>query len=377
MEKRTTKVLPSAVRSHNTNAVLGLLYPDHELTRADLARATGLTRVVVSDIVADLIDIGLVEERGLSKTDGPGKRGRLLAISVRSRSIVVMDFSQPFVLRGAVMDLAGHVTAREEVAVRDADETGLDLVRLLCARLSKRTYARVLGVGVACPGIISSAGVVVEATLLGWHNVDLHAVIQDCMGCPVFVENDANAETIAEWRFGERSPDMLLVQLSAGIGAGLMMSGRLMRGANMQAGEIGHIVVRPDGEQCRCGKRGCLETVVNASDLARDIERSPQRRRRILQDAGTYLGQALAVAIGLVDVSKVMVLGDSRVVNAMLLDAVQRRIDSDVSSRFRGNVVVHRSALGDDAALLGACSLVLTDWLGDSADATFPQAIGG
>lgn len=353
------KALPTQARSHNKAVVLRLLYPDRRMTRADLARATGLTRVIISDIVAELIDEGFVVEGPLSDAKGPGKRGRLVRIDERSRAVIAIDLSQPYVLGGAVMDLAGHILRRSEVAVPDCREVPLDLVGRLCDDLTAVADSPLLGVGVSSPGIVSSDGMVMRATNIGWRHVQLHDFLTQRSGAPVFVDNDANIEAVAELRFGERDQDMMLIQMSRGIGIGLILSGGLVRGSNMAAGEIGHVVVEPEGKLCRCGKRGCLETVVSMPDLLARIEREPGERSNILRQAGAYLGDALSVALGLVDLPKIMVLGDSRVVNGTFLEAVEKQVNKDLAMEFRRNIVVHRSALGGDANLMGACAAVL------------------
>lgn len=362
VSQSVTKALPSAVRTHNSSAVLKLLYRG-AMSRADVARELGLTRVVVSDIVADLIEDGLVVEHGVRDAKGPGKRGRMLHLDEDSRSLVVLDLSQPHVLGGAVMNLAGRVLGRLDEPVDGEGAADVRSVVRLCEDLAQRAETPLLGVGISCPGIVRAQGVVAEATNLGWHEVNLRSRVAGALGVPVFVENDANAEAVAEWRFGEGGPDLLLLQLSNGIGAGLMLSGHLVTGCAMQAGEIGHVVVEPGGRPCNCGKRGCLEAEVNAPLLLHDIRERADRRDAILARAGRYLGRALCLPVALVDVPEVMVLGDSRVVGRTLLDAMQQELNAAVSTRFRKGVSVRRSTLGDDANLLGACALVLDHWL--------------
>lgn len=102
-----SKAVPTEVRLHNKTMIMRLLYPDHEMTRADVSRATGLTRMVVSDIVSELIDNKLITEVGFSKPNGPGKRGILLKFDADSRCVVALDLSQPYVFRGAVMESTG------------------------------------------------------------------------------------------------------------------------------------------------------------------------------------------------------------------------------------------------------------------------------
>ena len=358
-----SKAVPTEVRLHNKTMIMRLLYPDHEMTRADVSRATGLTRMVVSDIVSELIDNKLITEVGFSKPNGPGKRGILLKFDADSRCVVALDLSQPYVFRGAVMNLLGHDLPREESVISVTDTTPLEVVGKLCRQLIERTDTEVLGIAVSVPGIVDAHGVVRESVNLGWKDTDLRSYLTDLTGLPVHVDNDSNAQTMAELRFGAAEPNMMLVQIARGVGGGIILNGDLYVGTSRAAGEIGHVVVDPEGVECVCGKRGCLETVIAIPRLVAQIDADPIHRDEILRQAGDTLGRALSMPLGALDIPLVMVQGDSSVVNRSFLDSAERALNKAIATDLRTHVRVRRSALGQDAALLGACAMVLTEQL--------------
>ena len=200
-----------------------------------------------------------------------------------------------------------------------------------------------------------------DATNLGLVQTDLRGYLQEKTGLEVTVNNDANNEVLAERQFGSGQSDLLLVHLGDGVGAGLLVSGELVTGCNRAAGEIGHVVVDPTGPQCRCGKRGCLESLISVPKLTAAMDRDPDNLASILRRAGELLGRVLTMPAGLMDIPRVAVLGDSRVVNRIFLSAMEKTMNDALATDFRRPLVVDRSALGEDAALLGACSTVVAD----------------
>ncbi|BDR52222.1 NagC family transcriptional regulator [Bombiscardovia nodaiensis] len=361
--KTLSKAIPESVRRHNRSVLLQLLYPDRALTRADLARASGLTRVAVSDIVARLLEEGLLAQMGPSPASGPGKRGRLLKIDPMSRNIITMDLSAPYVFRGAVMNLLGQVLARDEIALGAFEHAPIGLVGQLYDSLAWRAQAPILGVGIASPGVVGASGVVDDALNLGWVKVDLKEYVGQHTAAPVLVENDANAEAIAEQQFGSGGEDLLLVHLAQGVGAGIVVGGQLVRGRNRASGEIGHIVVDSQGPLCRCGKRGCLETYLAVPRLIEQVEGQPSQARATLARAGHLLGRALSMPVGLLDLPQIAIMGPARVANQTFIGALAQTLNDSLATKFHAPVIVRRSVLGEDAALLGACAQVIEQQL--------------
>lgn len=356
---------PEYARRVNLALVLQAIYNDSTLSRADIARTTGLTKVTVSDLVAELMLAGLVRETGTSGATRPGKPSMLLAFNPDVRDILTLDLSGPDRLDGAIFSLKGQ---RLHTAVRDLNGAvgmaALTAARELARELVEASTRPILGLGVGTPGAVSANGVVLAAPNLHWRDIPLQQLLADDLGIPVRVENDANAAVLAERRFAGGPDDLLSIQLTRGVGAGLLVAGHLVRGAASDAGEIGHVVIDPNGERCGCGKIGCLETSTSVPAILARIEADPSRRDALLAEAGERLGLALSPVVGMLGLSHVVIGGPDDIVTAPLLDAARSCISDRTRSEFRPELELTASSFRESAVLLGAAALVLLDQLG-------------
>jgi predicted NBD/HSP70 family sugar kinase len=362
-----TKALPEDARRHNRALVLQTLYAEAEISRADIARATGLTRVTVSDLVATLIAEGLVVEKGTRLDTRPGKPATLLSIDPSSFHIVGLDLSGHDRFRGAVMDLYGNVTASvAEPLDGRTGEDAVDLVLRLARSLLAETDRPLLGVGVGSPGVVDTDGVVVSAPNLGWHDLPLRTRVEAALGVPVQLGNDANVAVLAEHSFGAAVGDLMLVKIGHGVGAGLLLGGSPLYGSNYAAGEIGHVVVGGDGEQCVCGKRGCLETWLSAPRLHAQLAESGADAEATLTEAGRRLGVALAPVVGALDLAEIVLSGPTELLDGALAESTLATLRERTMADFHSDVALRMSALGDDIVVRGAAVLVLSGQLGVS-----------
>lgn len=355
------KLRPEDARRSNLALVLQTIYNDPALSRADIARTTGLTKVTVSDLVAELIGHDLVRESGTSAVSRPGKPSTLLGFNPAARDILAMDLSAPDQLRGAILSLRGEILLTR---VRHLDGAVGAAARELARELAAAATRPVLGLGVGTPGTVNTAGTVLSAPNLHWHGVPLQQLLADDLGLPVRVENDANVAVLAERRFAGGPDDLLRIQLSRGVGAGLLVGGNLVHGAASDAGEIGHVVIDESGDRCGCGKTGCLETWISVPALTARIAADPARRDQLLADAGYRLGLALAPVVGMLGLAHVVVGGPAGIVTDPLLDAARSCVADRTRSEFRPELELVASSLGEDAVLLGAAALVLLNQLG-------------
>ncbi len=354
-------------RRSNRALVLQAITDHPGRSRADLARATGLTKVTVSDLVAELIDTGLVRESGTSSDTRPGKPSTQLEFIPDARDVLAIDLSARDRLRGAVVSLAGDPVLIIERPLDGAvGKAAQAAAHLLATELLAAATHPVLGLGVGTPGTVNADGVVLSAPNLTWHDLHLQAELSDSLGIPALVQNDANVAVLAERRFAGLSGDLARIQLSRGVGAGLLVGGRLVHGAASDAGEIGHVVIDPDGPACSCGKSGCLETLVSVPALNARIQARPDAADEILADGGRRLGEALAPVVGMLGLQQIVIGGPENLVRAELVDAIRTEITERTRSDFRPDLDLRASSLGRDAVLLGATALVLLNQLGIS-----------
>jgi predicted NBD/HSP70 family sugar kinase len=354
------KLLAEDTKRHNRALILQQLFADGPASRADLARATRLTRVTISDLVGGLIDEGLLGELGAPAETKVGKPPTLVGLLPDAAHIVALDLSPDDRMTGAVIDLSGQVKARAE-APRDgaAGEAAVLLAVRLAHQLRAATDRPLLGIGVGSPGVVDGKGVVLNAPNIGWADVDLTGILRREFNVPVYVANDANAVVMGEYTFGETAAaDLMLLRIGTGVGAGLVVGGALVEGHTSAAGEIGHVVVDPAGLRCACGRTGCLETVLAVPRL--------RRGDRSLASVGVILGETLAPVVAALNLSEIVLAGPLDLLDGELREAVDATVRERVLATLSAELVVRTSPLGDDVVLLGAAVLVLSGELGVS-----------
>jgi predicted NBD/HSP70 family sugar kinase len=363
------KVLQEDARRHHRALLLQELFRGGPASRADLARSTGLTRVTTSDLVGELVGEGLVEELGAPAETRVGKPPTLIGLVPDSTHIVAIDLSSDDRMTGAVLNLAGEVKARRELPLDG--ETGADAVALvhrLTTELIALTDRPVLGVGVGSPGVVDAEGTVLDAPNLGWSAEPLAADLRRELGLPVYVANDANTAVLGEHTYGEGDTDggLMLLRVGIGVGAGLVLGGALLHGHTAAAGEIGHVVVDPDGERCACGRVGCLETLLAAPRLRRALAQDADGGQARLRTVGEQLGAVLAPVVGALNLHEVVLAGPADLLDGTLREATDATIRARTMPVSGDQLVVRTSILGDDVVLSGAAVLVLAGELGVS-----------
>jgi predicted NBD/HSP70 family sugar kinase len=365
----TSKALPEHNRFHNRSLILQTLFREGSMSRADLARETGLTRVTVSDLVNELSVDGIVEDLGPRSGSRVGKPATLVGIREDSFHIISLDLSGDERFIGVVVNVRGEVLHRAEAYVEG--KTGEDAVLLvldLCRRLTDLATVRILGIGIGSPGIVNNAGVIEEAPNLGWRDLDLAARVRAEQPVPVFVGNDANAAALGVHTFHEvTGPSLMVITIEHGVGAGLIIGGALVTGDQFAAGEIGHLIVDEDGELCACGRRGCLELSISAPHLRERLSRADGGdRNSILGDAGRSLGVALAPIVSALNVNDIVLCGPAELLDGPLIDAARNTIRTRTLSAVSNGLDMRLAKGGEDLRLLGAAVLVLSAELGVS-----------
>ncbi|NLP84064.1 ROK family transcriptional regulator [Microbacterium sp. CFH 90308] len=367
--RQGAKVLPEHARGHNRSLLLQTLFHQGAMSRADLSRETGLTRVTISDLIAELIADGFVAEMGVREASGPGKPAILVDLDRAGHRIVGLDLSGSDTFIGAVLTLDGDIVARREVPVPAASDLVATVVEL-ARELVADSHAPVLGIGVGTPGVVDDHGVIVTAPNFGWAGFDLEGALRQALGLPVLVANDANAAVLAEYTFGGSAEDVLLVKVGRGVGSGLLAAGQPMRGSRFAAGEIGHVTVGTDGgPQCACGKVGCLEAWLSVPSLSKRLAAASDddAREGVLRDAGERLGIALAPVVGALDVSEIVLSGPPELLGGSLADQTVETLRARTLAPSADDAVrVRMTEQGQDIVLRGAAVMVLSGQLGVS-----------
>jgi predicted NBD/HSP70 family sugar kinase/biotin operon repressor len=377
----------SSLRERNRLRVLEVVRKRGTASRAEIAEETGLARSTVSTVVGELQRAGLLVERDEARVAGPVASGRpplMLALDPSAGAVIGIQLDHDFV-RVAIADLSLHLLA-EDVQHCDVDNDaydGLEVASSLVTRLLDQTGVSIdtlIGAGVALSGPIDhTTGLVASNTILpGWDGVDAASWLSERLGIPVYVENDANLGALAESVLGagRGASDMAYLMLSSGIGGGLILGGRLYRGARGTAGEIGHVPVDDTGHMCRCGSRGCLETMVGIGALVDLLRRSHDEQitaermialalegdpgcQRVIADAGRTIGRVAAALCNELNPERIVVGGELALAGDLLLGPLRESIALYAKPAAVEQLVVAVGELGDRAELMGALVLVV------------------
>lgn len=370
------KATHQLTKQHNRDLVLGNIFASESISRAEVARLTNLTRATVSELVNGLLEEGLVEEVGRGESIG-GKSPILLSVAPDSRYLIGLNLAQDRFI-GAIVNLRGEIKEMVEEPVHDSNgETALELVYKILNQLVKTKLKPIVGIGVGTPGLVNTReGLVVNAVNLDWQDLPLGSLLEKKYKLPVSVLNDSQATAIGEFVYGgqhARDDNLIVVNVKHGIGSGILVNGRLFQGDGGGAGEIGHVVVQENGELCRCGKYGCLETVSSASAVLRKLnldslervktafDAGDKKAKRVVDAAAHYLGISLANLIGTLNIQKIVLTGDMTRFGTAWLDTVNESMQDAALSRLSENTQLELGKLDYRACILGASAFLLLE----------------
>lgn len=393
MTEEQTAPRTSRLRELSRSLVIGALSDSGPLSQASLVRTTGLSRATVASIIDELRREGRITSDATAPTVGRGRPAALIRLASEANLVVGVDFGHTH-LAVAVADLSGTVLVerREPMDVHHAARQSLDraaeIILALLAEAGANGRAPAM-VGIGVPGPIeltpspsgsrgtAPAGRVCTGTVLpSWAGFDPAAEITQRTGLPATAENDANLGALGEHRFGagQGVENIVFVKVSSGIGTGLILSGKLYRGARGASGEIGHVQVREDGALCRCGSRGCLETVssedaalallgpahgrtMSSGDLFELEAAQDPGVLRLLSDMGNAIGRIIGVVAANLDPNLVIVGG------SMARDALVESVGAAISRYNQPYVAadmrIVRAELGERASLMGAVAMAI------------------
>ncbi|MCE5285994.1 MAG: ROK family protein [Pelosinus sp.] len=387
------------VKQINKTLVLNTVYQKRPVSRAEIAKITGLNKSTVSALVDELLTEGLIIETGIGESQG-GRKPVQLSINAGVGSIIGLDLGVNYIL-SILTDFAGKILWEKRITVKPDERFSEERIDIICELLQETiNYAPssprgIIGIGIGVPGIVNfDRGTILSAPNLNWKNVNLKNIIEEKFHLPVILDNEANAGAIGEKWFGccKKATDLIYVSAGRGIGAGIILNDELYRGARGIAGEIGHMTVECQGITCSCGNSGCWEEYASEKALyrylrmqAKNYPHSLLLKNGVEQIAdynifeiidaaiegdelavqafkmiGSYLGIGVANLINIFN-PEVVVLGNTLpLVGDILMDELKREVAERSFSANYSAVRILSSELYMDACALGAAALVIS-----------------
>lgn len=379
--------LPAALRSlgsreQNMGALFEAVLTRGPLSRRDAARLTGLSAASVTKLVKPMIDHGYLVEND-REAGVPGRPQIPLQVDPTRHFAIGIKLMHSEIV-GVVADLEAEVQTSQRMKLTDATPEGVvDTIEAITANLLQTSpveRARLLGIGIGLSGHINGVtGVLHESPLLGWRNVPLRKMVAERMNLPVVIDNDVNTLAVAEQWFGPGSGfnSFAVVTVGAGVGCGLVLDGQLWQGVSGAAGEFGHMVVDPDGPECHCGKKGCLEAIASDTAIADALSRAVGRRitkvsqvvtmahagdqdaQRVFIQAGVALGRALAALVNLLNPPLIILSGEGVTASDLFMDALRAEFDRDAFSTTAQDCTLLVRPLPDETWARGAAATML------------------
>jgi predicted NBD/HSP70 family sugar kinase len=397
---RTGAARPEEIRRHNLGLLLEQVHRDGELTRAELTQRLGLNRSTIGALVAELTDLGLIDERVPTGNERAGRPSHVVAPRADGPFAIAVEVDVDSVVTAAVT-LGGDVLARYDHNLPAHGTTPYDIAARIAADVeelfaSLPLGARSVGIGVSTPGTVAptTGGRVEHAPNLEWRDEPFGAILAERLppGIAVAFGNDANLGALAEHLRGAARGfhDAVYLTGKIGVGGGVIVDGKLLSGAGGFAGEVGHMLLDPSGPPCHCGSRGCVETYVGEEALLRLAGRNgPPTRESVAEvmraaragepDAlrgvravGVALGRTVANLVNLLNPQVVIMGGSLGTVLELCRAEVEHEIDVRAMSEARRSVQLRTAGLGENSSLIGGAELAFGPLLADPVGTSVP-----
>lgn len=358
-------------REYNRKALVRILRSS-PMSRAELARATGLTRAATSLIVEDLLAEGYLRELP-PQSVGRGRSATPLAVQEGSFYALGVEIARRGCSVGLI-DMPGNLLAYHQIL----DEE--DLIGSIVSELEKLEkivgQEKILGIGISSPGPLDSdkGQILNPPQFERWHGVEITALLSDALHLPAYLEHDVRAVAMRRLAMGESQDFLLLFVENSGIGAAVVSGGKLMGNTRYFTGELGHTTIRFDGRLCVCGNRGCLETYAaiprllegskfhSWRELIDHVDQDPEAKKLLDQEA-VYLSAGIINLLNLIPVDTIYLAGEVSYGGEMLAPRIQREIGTKSLFRRRNSIRIHCTPQGEKEAVVAAADVVFTQFL--------------
>ncbi|MEK4947198.1 ROK family transcriptional regulator [Carnobacterium sp. FSL W8-0810] len=375
------------MKSVNKSTVLNKIRQSGPISRAEIAKVTGITPPTVSSIVKELMDEKLVVESILGESQG-GRKPTMLLLNRNDHYVIGVDAGSDSI-KACVSDLVGTILVRSELPLQV--HTAIDSFLAVLIQAIKLVIkemgvegSKIFGIGIAMHGVVDvAAGISLYSANSGLRNVHIKEVLENTFDLQVIVENNSRAMALGEYWFGDYGllKSFAVVNIGRGVGSGIIEEGKLRYGAQEIAGEIGHMTISLDGEKCSCGNLGCFETFVTGDAIVRrakkQISDAPDdltgekvyafaltghtAYQKVLEEIGVLIGIGIVNLIHSVNPEKIVLGGGVMKSHDFLMPSILATIQQRaLTEKARKNTLITLSRVGDDATVLGAAALLLT-----------------
>lgn len=383
----------------NIAAILKVVRDNKGLSRADIAKLTGLTPASITNITKFLLEDKYLIESKIGESSG-GRPPIILEINPNARYIIGVSIGIGNI-EVVITNLNANIRIKKTIIVSDErynKELIFDeLIKLINEVVEESEINRddILGIGIALHGIVNAKdGISKYSPYYRWENVDIKGILEEKLNYPVYVDNDVRAMAMGESLFGisKRIANFITISISNGVGAGIIIGNNPYYGVDYSAGEIGHIIVEGDGDKCNCGNYGCLETVASNSNIVRKIIKLIKQGENsmlinmvdninditishvcnaaslgdelsihTLREAARYIGTAVTSLINILNPTAIVVVGEIFENTTYALQSLEEIVKKRALKLPAENVRIIKSNLGKDAAVIGAATLVIQE----------------
>jgi N-acetylglucosamine repressor len=387
------------MKSLNRSLILNIIREKGPISRAEIAKITKLTPPTVSNLVKELLESKLVIESDLGESQG-GRKPTMLVINAKEFYIIGIDVGTE-TLKGVIADLNANIVTKKSVPIsRPITNEGFIKLMKSCIRQlleeGNIEYDKYIGIGIGMHGVVDvDTGTSLFAPNLQLRHIPLKEELEKEFNMLVKVENDARAMALGESWFGNGNgaDDIVCVNVGSGIGAGVILNGKLFHGEHFISGEIGHMMIDIDGPKCNCGNYGCLQAFASGPAIAERAKREILLGKEslitemvngdldtidgkivydaalngdalsidILSEAGRYLGIGLTNIIHILNPKKIIIGGGVANANGFVLESVKETIQKRCLTQSAKQTEILLSKLGADATAIGAVTLILQE----------------
>ena len=381
----------------NVSAVLKVIRDNGSLSRADVAKITGLTPASVTNITKMLIEDEYLVECKVGQSSG-GRPPIMLELNPNARCVIGISIGVGMI-DVVITNLSAEIILKKSIEINeeryDYDFVFKELVKLInevieCSKIEKE---KILGAGVALHGIVNArTGMSIYSPYYGWKEINIKEALENELNLGVYVDNDVRAMALGESWFGitKDISNFVTLNISNGIGAGIIINNKPYYGVDFSAGEIGHIVVEGDGDKCNCGNYGCLETVASNNNITKkaiklikqgtnsvlkelkadinqltieDISEAAKLEDElaisIIKEAARYIGIAITNLINILNPTSIVVVGEIFENTFYAIETLNEIVKNRGMKLSSENVRIIKSMLGRDAAVVGDTTLVI------------------